>query len=246
MGPNGGTSVLAEPGDAPPARRRDAVDQRRDAAPVDDAGRRDRAVPEGRQRRLRPRHVVRRDRQRRSRPATGYDVRGAGATTNPGPGSMTFYYTNQQSARLMFYHDHAYGITRLNVYAGEAAGYLRPGPGRAGARNGGHPGTPPTSAGPSRDQIPLVIEDKTFVPSTTQLAAEDPTWNTTATTAATATSGSRTSTCRTRTRATSAARTPMGRWDYGHWFWPDLPDPDTRRSRTRSAAPRCPEHLPAR
>ena len=33
---------------------------------------------------------------------------------------MTFFYTNQQSARLMFYHDHAYGITRLNVYAGEA------------------------------------------------------------------------------------------------------------------------------
>ena len=47
-----------------------------------------------------------------------------GATNNPGPGSQTFYYTNQQSARLMFYHDHAWGITRLNVYAGEAAGYL--------------------------------------------------------------------------------------------------------------------------
>ena len=47
---------------------------------------------------------------------------------NPGPnppqGSQTFYYTNDQSARLMFYHDHAMGITRLNVYAGEAAGYL--------------------------------------------------------------------------------------------------------------------------
>ena len=39
-------------------------------------------------------------------------------------GCQTFYYTNQQSARLMFYHDHAWGITRLNVYAGEAAGYL--------------------------------------------------------------------------------------------------------------------------
>ena len=39
-------------------------------------------------------------------------------------GCTTFYYTNQQSARLMFYHDHAWGITRLNVYAGEAAGYL--------------------------------------------------------------------------------------------------------------------------
>ncbi len=37
---------------------------------------------------------------------------------------MTFYWTNQQGGRLMFYHDHAYGITRLNVYAGEAAGYL--------------------------------------------------------------------------------------------------------------------------
>ena len=36
----------------------------------------------------------------------------------PGPGEMTFYYTNQQSARLMFYHDHSWGITRLNVYVG--------------------------------------------------------------------------------------------------------------------------------
>lgn len=43
---------------------------------------------------------------------------------DPGDGSQTFFYTNQQSARLMFYHDHAHGITRLNVYAGEAAGYL--------------------------------------------------------------------------------------------------------------------------
>ena len=43
---------------------------------------------------------------------------------DPGPGEQTFFYSNQQSARLMFYHDHAWGITRLNVYAGEAAGYL--------------------------------------------------------------------------------------------------------------------------
>ena len=48
----------------------------------------------------------------------------AGATNDPGAGTMTFYWTNQQGGRLMFYHDHAYGITRLNVYAGEAAGYL--------------------------------------------------------------------------------------------------------------------------
>ncbi len=43
----------------------------------------------------------------------------AGATNDPRAGAMTFYWTNQQSGRLMFYHDHAYGITRLNVYSGE-------------------------------------------------------------------------------------------------------------------------------
>ena len=47
-----------------------------------------------------------------------------GDSGNPTDGEMTFYYTNQQSARLMFYHDHAWGITRLNVYAGEAAPYI--------------------------------------------------------------------------------------------------------------------------
>src|SRR5450756_735152 len=34
---------------------------------------------------------------------------------DPGPGAETFFYTNQQSARLMFYHDHSWGITRLNA-----------------------------------------------------------------------------------------------------------------------------------
>ena len=43
---------------------------------------------------------------------------------DPGPGAETFFYTNQQSARMMFYHDHSWGITRLNVYAGEEAGYM--------------------------------------------------------------------------------------------------------------------------
>ena len=47
-----------------------------------------------------------------------------GDSGNATDGEMTFYYTNQQSARLMFYHDHAWGITRLNVYAGEAAPYI--------------------------------------------------------------------------------------------------------------------------
>ena len=75
------------------------------------------SYPEGRQRAERPRHA------------------GSRAT-----GSLTFYYTNQQSARLMFYHDHAYGITRLNVYAGEAAGYLLTDPAEQSLINAGsHP-----------------------------------------------------------------------------------------------------------
>ena len=47
-----------------------------------------------------------------------------GATNDPGPGKQTLYYTNQQTARLMFYHDHALGTTRIGVYTGLAAPYL--------------------------------------------------------------------------------------------------------------------------
>src|SRR6266436_3125141 len=37
------------------------------------------------------------------------------------PGEALHYYPNQQSARLLWYHDHAVGITRLNAYAGIAS-----------------------------------------------------------------------------------------------------------------------------
>jgi spore coat protein A len=41
-------------------------------------------------------------------------------------GAMTadYWYPNDQSARLQWYHDHAVGITRLNAYAGLATAYL--------------------------------------------------------------------------------------------------------------------------
>ena len=101
-----------EPRHAAPSRWRDPVDQRRHPAPVDHASRREHAVPAGRVRSERARHGW------RSQPAGVPDCNAAD------DGCQTFYYTNQQSARLMFYHDHAWGITRLNVYAGEAAGYV--------------------------------------------------------------------------------------------------------------------------
>jgi spore coat protein A, manganese oxidase len=43
-----------------------------------------------------------------------------------GPGYVTdqYVYPNEQQAMTMFYHDHALGVTRLNVYAGLAGFYL--------------------------------------------------------------------------------------------------------------------------
>jgi len=78
---------------------------------------------------------------------------------------MTFYYTNAQSARLMFYHDHSYGITRLNVYAGEAAGYAITDQVEQDMINGTNlSGVNPGFAAVLPDLgIPLILQDKTFV-----------------------------------------------------------------------------------
>jgi len=129
-------------------------------------------------------------------------------------GCQTFYYTNQQSARLMFYHDHSWGITRLNVYAGEAAGYII---------------TDPTEQSlvtkgiiPS-DQIPLIIQDRTFVPDAAQLAAQDPTWDT-------ARWGSMGNFwyhhvyMPAQNPGDPGGMSSYGRWMYGPWFWPPAGD----------------------
>lgn len=145
---------------------------------------------------------------------------------NPGDGAATYFYTNQQSGRLMFYHDHSYGITRLNVYAGEAAGYLLTDPVEedliSGTNvSGVNPGLKkvlPDLGGVYHYGIPLIIQDKTFVPSPTQLAAEDPTWNW----------GALGNLWFPHVYMTnqnpddSQGFNAMGRWDYGPWFWPPL------------------------
>ena len=46
------------------------------------------------------------------------------APANAGPGKWKHTYPNAQDASLAWYHDHALGITRLNVYAGGAGGYI--------------------------------------------------------------------------------------------------------------------------
>ncbi|MBI5376969.1 MAG: putative Ig domain-containing protein [Candidatus Schekmanbacteria bacterium] len=128
----------------------------------------------------------------------------------PSGGSITFYYPNQQSARLMFYHDHAYGITRLNVYAGEAAGYL--------LQDTTEQSLVSTGIIPA-DQIPLVIQDKTFVPDTAQLAQQDPTWDI-------AKYGGKGNLwfphvyMPNQNPYDMSGANAMGRWDYGPLFWP--------------------------
>ncbi|MGA9760813.1 MAG: multicopper oxidase domain-containing protein [Gaiellaceae bacterium] len=129
-------------------------------------------------------------------------------------GCQTFYYTNQQSARLMFYHDHAWGITRLNVYAGEAAGYMIEDPTEKALVNSG---TIPS------DQIPLIIQDRTFAPQASQLAQQDPTWD-----------ASRWGGygnlwyhhvyMPAQNPADPSGLSSYGRWFYGPWFWPPATD----------------------
>jgi FtsP/CotA-like multicopper oxidase with cupredoxin domain len=135
---------------------------------------------------------------------------GCGAATD---GCQTFYYTNQQSARLMFYHDHAYGITRLNVYAGEAAGYIE--------RDSVEQALVTAGTIPSAE-IPLVIQDKTFVPGPNQLSAQDPTWDSIK-------YGGFSNLWLPHVYMPNqnpwdiSGANAMGRWDYGPWFWPVFP-----------------------
>ncbi len=145
-------------------------------------------------------------------------------------GQGTLYWTNAQSGRLMFYHDHSYGTTRLNVYAGEAAGYLLVDPAQETAlKTASVPGTiitdPTTGAINSADLahvIPLVIQDKTFVPDSGepggQLAATDPTWDVTNLGGA----GSLwfPHVYMPNQNPYDSGASAYGRWDYGPWFWP--------------------------
>ncbi len=133
-------------------------------------------------------------------------------------GCMTFYYTNQQSARLMFYHDHAWGITRLNVYAGEAAGYLITDDTEKKLKAPGGP-LYDAAAGAALEEVPLIVQDRTFVPEAAQLAAQDPTWDS----------------ARwggygnfwyhhvympAQNPGDPSGMSAYGRWMYGPWFWP--------------------------
>lgn len=148
---------------------------------------------------------------------------------DPGDGSMTLFYTNQQSARLMFYHDHAQGITRLNVYVGEAAGYLVTDQVEQDMIDGTNvTGINPTNVKVLPDiGLPLIVQDKTFLDTST-IAMQDPTWNWgTGTLYPNGTRVPRTGDL-WYPHVYMPAQNPgdmtgvnaFGRWHYGPWFWP--------------------------
>jgi len=75
------------------------------------------------------------------------------------PGTARAHYDNDQAAGTLWFHDHALGITRLNVYAGPAGFYLL----RGGAHDldkGVLPGAAPRGGAPH--EIPLAIQDRAF------------------------------------------------------------------------------------
>lgn len=157
---------------------------------------------------------------------------------NPGDGSMTFYYTNQQTARLMFYHDHAFGITRLNVLAGMFAGYVIQDAYEKDLTDRNIiPGDQPD------EMIALVMEDRTFVDATPvpnprnnnvltpRIRLTDPLWNwgTGSWAADGVTRNPKTGDlwlphvympAQNPQNPDGSGANPFGRWMYGPWFYP--------------------------
>jgi spore coat protein A, manganese oxidase len=90
------------------------------------------------------------------------------------PGEVTFQYPNDNPASTLWFHDHALGLTRTNVYAGPAGFYIvRGGPrgdaavtdsltGRAAVLPGPAPGTPNQGSGRSHQEILLAVQDRSF------------------------------------------------------------------------------------
>jgi len=90
-----------------------------------------------------------------------------------GPGFATFQYPNLNRASTIWYHDHALGMTRINVYAGPAGFYIiRGGPDDMVLDNRFKKATPAVLPGPAPSigdpagmtyyEIPIAIQDRSF------------------------------------------------------------------------------------
>jgi spore coat protein A, manganese oxidase len=84
------------------------------------------------------------------------NYKGPAYYTKPGaaPNEAIYRYPNSQEAAPIWFHDHALGITRLNVYAGLAGGYII-------TDDGTNPPNPAILNDPTKI-IPIVIQDRMF------------------------------------------------------------------------------------
>jgi FtsP/CotA-like multicopper oxidase with cupredoxin domain len=165
---------------------------------------------------------------------------------DPGLGSQTLYFPVNLSGRLMMYHDHTSGETKVNVYEGEAAGLIVYDPTEltlaANALNTTLSNSITPTAGPLAGAkiptglldsvgIPLVIQDKTFVPknigpnavdSAGKPASQDAKWDLNHW-------GQPGDFFFPHVYETNQdpnsidGTNPVGRWDWGPWFWPVFP-----------------------
>lgn len=143
----------------------------------------------------------------------GASVQNVPDMNDPGAGAWTLYFPNGQSARMLWYHDHAFGATRLNVYAGVASAYLLTDATEQQMISSG-------ALPPAERTIPLVLQDRTFVPD--DIALQDAHWST-------GHWGSpgdswfphvyETVQDPAQINNTNA----VGRWHYGPYFWPVFP-----------------------
>jgi FtsP/CotA-like multicopper oxidase with cupredoxin domain len=110
---------------------------------------------------------------------TWYDFFAAKAASKFGvdwaTGTATFQYPNDNRASTIWYHDHALGMTRLNVYAGPAGFYIvRGGPAGDKAVIDARTGMPAVLPGPAPKEgdkfppnktyyeVPIAIQDRAF------------------------------------------------------------------------------------
>ena len=82
--------------------------------------------------------------------------------------AFTHTFPNRQEACMLWYHDHAMGITRLNVYAGLAAPYLL-----RDRWDTGQPGNP-LGLPAGEFEIPLVLQEKIFTADGAQSVRSTP------------------------------------------------------------------------
>jgi spore coat protein A len=92
---------------------------------------------------------------------------------NPGAAinEAEYFYPNDQSARLVWYHDHSQGVTRLNAYSGIASAYIIRDLFESNLINRGLPDYLEHGG----NELPIILQDKIFVDPGT-IGIFDPTW----------------------------------------------------------------------